>query len=331
MIICRTPFRVSFFGGGTDYPVWYQENGGAVLSTTIDKYCYISCRYLPPFFPYKHHIVYSKHERVNDINEIKHPAVREIFKYLNVSKGLSIHYDADLPARSGLGSSSSFIVGLLNSIYALKHKPISTERLAYKAIHLERGLLKENVGSQDQIAAAYGSFNRIKFFGDDTFDVTPILIEKIKLEELQNYLMFFFTGFSRYASDIAKTQIKETHKKEKELYKMQEMVDEAISILSRKKTSIDEFGKLLHESWKLKRNLTDKISNKSIDDMYETARNAGALGGKITGAGGGGFMLIIARPENHHRIREALNKLLYVPIRFETSGSKIIFHSSDGH
>ena len=327
MIICRTPFRVSFFGGGTDYPVWYQENGGAVLSTTIDKYCYISCRYLPPFFPYKHHIVYSKHERVNDIYEIKHPAVREIFRYLNVSKGLSVHYDADLPARSGLGSSSAFIVGLLNSIYALNKKTVSKDRLAVESIHLERDILKENVGSQDQIAVAYGGFNRIEFFRDDTFDITPILVEKNKLEELQTYLMFFFTGFSRYASNIAKKQIKETPKRNKELIEMQEMVDEAISILSSKNSSIDEFGRLLHESWKLKRSLTDKISNKSIDDIYETARNSGALGGKITGAGGGGFMLIIAAPEHHNHIREALNKLLYVPIRFEKSGSKINFYS----
>ena len=327
MIICRTPFRVSFFGGGTDYPVWYQENGGAVLSTTIDKYCYISCRYLPPFFPYKHHIVYSKHERVNDIYEIKHPAVREIFRYLNVSKGLSVHYDADLPARSGLGSSSAFIVGLLNSIYALNKKTVSKDRLAVESIHLERDILKENVGSQDQIAVAYGGFNHIKFSRDDTFIINPIIIGKNKLKELQSYLMFFFTGFSRNATDIAKEQIKKTPQKNKELIKMQEMVDEAISILKNNNTSIDEFGKLLNESWKLKRSLTDKVSNKSIDQIYEIACNAGALGGKITGAGGGGFMLIIARPENHHSIRKALNKLLFVPISFEEAGSKIISYS----
>lgn len=327
MIICKTPFRVSFFGGGTDYPIWYQKHGGAVLSTTIDKYCYISCRYLPQFFPYKHHIVYSNHERVIKIDEIKHPAVREIFRYLKVSKGLSVHYDADLPARSGLGSSSAFIVGLLNSIYALNKKTVSKDRLAVESIHLERDILKENVGSQDQIAVAYGGFNHIKFSIDDTFVINPIIIGKNKLKELQSYLMFFFTGFSRNATDIAKEQIKKTPQKNKELIKMQEMVDEAISILKNNNTSIDEFGKLLNESWKLKRSLTDKVSNKSIDQIYEIACNAGAIGGKITGAGGGGFMLIIARPENHHSIRKALNKLLFVPISFEEAGCKIISYS----
>ncbi|MBL7087119.1 MAG: kinase [Candidatus Cloacimonetes bacterium] len=326
MIISKTPFRISFFGGGTDYPVWYRENGGAVLSTTIDKYCYITCRYLPPFFNHKHHIVYSRDEKVNNVDEIKHPAVREILKFMNLKDGLEIHYDADLPARSGLGSSSSFTVGLLHSLYALKKKDVSKNQLASEAIHIEQNLIKENVGSQDQIAAAFGGLNKIKFNKDNTFEITPVIITKERLRELEEHIMFYFTGLSRTASDIAEDQIKKTPQKKIELAQMYEMVDEAISILTNNNSAIDEFGKLLHESWRLKRSLTDKISTKVIDDIYDSAYNAGALGGKLTGAGGGGFMLIFAKPEVHPRIKDTLKNLLYVPVQIDKSGSEIIFY-----
>lgn len=326
MIINKTPFRISFFGGGTDYPVWFRQNGGAALSTTIDKYCYVTCRKLPPLFEHKHHIVYSVDEKVNNVDEIKHPAVREILKFMNLKDGLEIHYDADLPARSGLGSSSSFTVGLLHSLYALKKKDVSKNQLASEAIHIEQNLIKENVGSQDQIAAAFGGLNKIKFNKDNTFEITPVIITKERLRELEEHIMFYFTGLSRTASDIAEDQIKKTPQKKIELAQMYEMVDEAISILTNNNSAIDEFGKLLHESWRLKRSLTDKISTKVIDDIYDSAYNAGALGGKLTGAGGGGFMLIFAKPEVHPRIKDTLKNLLYVPVQIDKSGSEIIFY-----
>lgn len=325
MIINKTPFRISFFGGGTDYPVWFRQNGGAALSTTIDKYCYVTCRKLPPLFEHKHHIVYSVDEKVNNVDEIKHPAVREILKFMNLKDGLEIHYDADLPARSGLGSSSSFTVGLLHSLYALKKKDVSKNQLASEAIHIEQNLIKENVGSQDQIAAAFGGLNKIFFHKDNSFNVKPIEISPDRRAELEKNIMFFFTGITRIASTIAEIQIRDTHKKEKELKTMFQMVDEAVDILSSENQPISAFGELLHESWKLKRSLTKKISNNVIDGIYDTALRAGAIGGKITGAGGGGFMMIFAQPSYHKKIKEKLKDLLHVPISFETCGSKIIF------
>ncbi len=277
MIISKTPFRISFFGGGTDYPVWYGKNKGAVLSTTIDKYCYITVRYLPPFFPHKHRIVYSKIELVKDINEIIHPAVRALLNFLKIDKGIEIHHDGDLPARTGLGSSSAFVVGLLNSLYALKGNMPSKAKLAKEAIHIERDVLGESVGSQDQTATAYGGFNKINFSGDDEIKVEPVAIEKERIKELQNHLMLFFTGFSRTASEIAKDQIKKTPQKEKELNIMYQMVDEAIDILNGKR-DILEFGKLLDETWKLKKTLSDKISTSEIDSIYEKALRGGAVG-----------------------------------------------------
>jgi len=327
MIICKTPFRISFFGGGTDYPVWYRKYGGAVLSTTIDKFCYITCRYLPPFFDHKYHIVYSKDEKVNKISEIDHPAVRETFRFMKINKGLEIHYDADLPAKSGLGSSSSFTVGLLHILNALRGRMVSSQDLALDAIHIEQEILRENVGSQDQIAAAYGGFNRISFNRDSSISVVPMIINPSKIKELQKHLLFFFTGFSRIASNIAGQQIKNTPNKKNELSTMYNFVDEAAAILKSGKNDIEEFGKLLHQSWLLKRSLTNKISNPKIDEIYDMALKAGALGGKLTGAGGGGFMLLFARPENHKRIKEKLKEFLFVPVQFEKSGSKIIVYN----
>jgi D-glycero-alpha-D-manno-heptose-7-phosphate kinase len=326
MIISRTPFRISFFGGGTDYPVWYKENGGQVLSTTIDKYCYITLRYLPPFFPHKYRVVYSNVEKVTNISEIMHPAVRACLEFLKIDKGVELHHDGDLPARSGLGSSSSFTVGLLNSLYALKGIMVSKLQLAKEAIYIERDVLKENVGSQDQIATSYGGLNRITFNGDDNFKIEPVILPQARMKDLESHLMLFFTGLSRTASTIAKSQIENTPNKTKELNMMHQMVDQAISILC-KNESILEFGKLLNESWKLKRSLSDQISNQEIDNIYDAAMKAGAVGGKLIGAGGGGFMLLFASPEKQPAVREALKGLLEVPFSFENGGSQIIYYN----
>ena len=329
MIISRTPFRISFFGGGTDIPAWYGENSGAVLSTTIDKYCYISCRILPPFFKYKHRIVYSKQEMVNEIDDIIHPAVRETFRFMDIQTGLEIHHDGDLPARSGLGSSSSFTVGLLQALYALKGEMVTKKRLALESIHIEQEMIKEHVGSQDQVAAAFGGFNKITFNGNHNIDVVPITISDKKLQNLQSHLMLFFTGFQRSASEIEEKKIKQIKNKRVNLDLMHNMVDEAIKILN-KEGDISGFGKLLHENWKLKKTLSGDVSTDIIDDIYDTAMNNGAIGGKILGAGRGGFMLFFVKPEDQDRLRISLSDLLYVPFRLDTTGSQIIFYSRSG-
>ena len=329
MVITRTPFRISFFGGGTDYPTWYRENKGAVLTTTINKYCYINCRYLPPFFEHKHRIVYSKIENVKDINEIIHPAVKAILRFMKIKEGVEIHHDGDLPARTGLGSSSAFTVGLLHALYALKGEMRTKSSLAAEAIHIEQDIIKENVGSQDQIEVAFGGFNKINFNQDATFQVTPIILKKDKLQQLQNHLIFYFTGLSRFASEIAKEQIKNISKKKMELSIMYQMVEEAIKILNSSTTEISKFGKLLHESWKLKRSLTDKMSNPRIDEIYTAARESGAVGGKLLGAGGGGFMVFFVKPEDQAKVKQRLKNLLQVPFQFENQGSQIILYQPD--
>ncbi len=327
MIISRTPLRVSFFGGGTDYPMWYKNNGGAVLSTSIDKHSFIQLRYLPPFFDHKHQLTYKKREEINDIDEIKHPSIRECFRFTNVKEGLSLSYSADLPSMTGLGSSSAFTVGLLNAIYALKGLMFDKHKLTRDAIHVEQDLIKENVGSQDQTATAFGGFNKIEFSGNHNIVVKPVAISSKRLGELQNHLMLFFTGFARYASEVAAEQIKNISKKEEELIRMRKMVEEAEDILLN--GELDDFGRLLDEGWKLKRNLSSKISNSFINQIYETGRKAGALGGKILGAGGGGFMLFFVRPEDHIKIKNALSNLLHVPFKFEKQGSQVIYKESD--
>lgn len=328
MIISRTPFRISFFGGGTDYPVWYQDNGGSVLGTTIDKYCYITCRCLPPFFEHKYRIVYSQSETVHNIDEIKHPAVKGALKFIQIREGLELHHDGDLPSRTGLGSSSSFTVGLLHALYALKGEMRSRMQLAEDAIHVEQDIIKENVGSQDQVLTALGGLRRIDFSGPRNIDSQPITIRAERLESLQNHLMLFFTGLSRTASEIAGEQIKQTPNKKEELTRMHRMVDEAIAILN-SNGDIRDFGRLLHESWQLKRSLTDKISTPEIDIVYEKAIRAGADGGKLLGAGGGGFVLFFVKPELQPKVRKALDGFLNVPFRFESSGSQIIFYEPD--
>lgn len=328
MIITRTPFRMSFFGGGTDYPVWYTDNSGAVLSTTINKYCYISCRYLPPFFDYRYLLRYSLREEVNVIDEIGHPSIRECLRFMSIEKGIEIVHTGDIPARSGIGSSSAFTIGLLNALYALLGKMVTKRQLARDAIHVEQNLIKENVGSQDQIATAFGGFNKIEFSGANEFYVHPITIRQEKIDLLQSHLLLFFTGFSRNASDIACEQIKQTHRNTTELRAMMEMVDEAIRILDRGSDNLDDFGKLLNEAWRLKKGLNGLISNNKIDEIYEMAMKSGALGGKLLGAGGGGFILFFASPEHHQRIRESLKDLLHVPFGFEKLGTQVILYSA---
>src|SRR3989344_1128086 len=327
MIITKTPLRISFFGGGTDYPVWYEKNGGSVISTTINKYSYISTRYLPPFFEHKYQILCRLREEVKNVSDIKHPSVRECLNFLNGDKGIEMAYMADLPAMSGIGSSSAFTVGFLNSLYALQGKTVDKRQLALDAIHVEQNLIKESVGSQDQVAAAFGGFNRIDFGGVEKISVNPIIISPQRLQSLQDHLMLFFTGFSRNASQIAAEQINKTPDKHVELMQMKLMVDKATDILSSEYTSLEEFGKLLGESWKIKRGLTHLISNNQINTIYERGTKAGAVGGKLCGAGAGGFMIFFVPLEKQVQVKEALKDLLYVPFKFENQGSQVIFNN----
>ena len=328
MIITRTPFRMSFFGGGTDLPAWYSENGGAVLSTTIDKYCYVSLRKLPPFFDYKHKIVFfSKQEACNEIDEIEHPAVREIYRYMDVSDGLVMQHDGDLPSHSGVGSSSAFAVGLLHALYALKGKIISKKRLALEAIHIEQEIIGEAVGSQDQIAVSFGGLNKVVFSANKNIEVNPITIGTSKISLLQDHLMMFFTGFARFSTEIENDKIFLMNKCYKQLKSMHEMVDQAVEILNSDSENIEDFGRLLHESWCYKRTLSAKVSNSDIDEIYTNGMNAGASGGKILGAGGGGFIVFFVKPEFREAVKRALHKLLYIPFRFDTLGSQVIYYT----
>jgi D-glycero-alpha-D-manno-heptose-7-phosphate kinase len=330
MIITRTPLRISFFGGGTDYPVWYREHGGAVLSTAIDKCCYITSRWLPPFFEYQSRVSYSRIENVNDNGAIEHPSVRECLQFLNINEGVEIHHVADLPARTGLGTSSAFTVGLLLGLYALKNQMRDKHALAADAIHVEQNVIREAVGSQDQVSAAYGGFNRINFNQDDSFEVKRILAAPSRLAALEQNLALYFTGFSRIASEIAQEQLRVTPQKTKELETMFQMVDEAENILTTPHRSLDEFGRLLHEGWKVKRSLTNKITNSNINEIYEAGLEAGALGGKLLGAGGGGFMLLYVPPERREALRLRLKKLLCVPFTFSNRGSQVSVYEPEG-
>lgn len=321
-VISRTPYRMSFFGGGTDYPSWYMEKPGAVLATSIDKYCYILCRWLPPLFEHKHRIVYRQIELTQEIDEIQHPSVRETLKFMGITNGIEIHHAGDLPARAGMGTSSSFTVGLLHALYALQKMVPSKMELAVDAIRIEQDIIGENIGSQDQVTAAFGGFNRIDFTSSN-IEVTPIKSER--LEELEKCLQLFFTGFSRIASQIAREWIERTHNNKYILREMYAMVGEGGKILT-STGSLFDFGKLLNESWKLKRRLSPHISTDYIDYLYANAIGAGAIGGKLLGAGGGGVLLFFVESELQARVREKLSSLLYVPFRFENSGSEIIFH-----
>lgn len=326
MIITQTPFRMSFFGGGTDFPGYYNEHGGSVISTTFDKYCMVSVGHLPRFFEYTNQVTYSVVERVKKIDDISHPAVRNAMKYLDMHE-LRIDYEADLPARTGLGTSSAFAVGMLNAFYALKGKYVDKRKLAEDAIYLERVLCKESGGIQDQIAAAYGGFNRINF-DSKGFSVNPIIISSERKTKLNDNLMMFFTGFSRFSSQIAESQEKNINDKLVELKEMQALVEEAHNVLI-SKGDLNEFGRLLDYTWKLKRGLTREISNGSIDSLYKMAIDAGATGGKLLGAGGGGFLLFYVEKDKQKRVKEALKDYLYIPFEFEDSGTKVIYYKSE--
>ena len=324
MIISRTPYRVSFFGGGTDYPAWYRENGGAVLAAGIARYCYLTCRWLPPFFAHKSRIVYSIIEDIMRVEDIQHPAVRECLLELGIHDGIEIHHDGDLPKMTGLGTSSSFTVGLLHALHALRGEFRSKMQLAQEAIHVERDRCGDRVGSQDQVSAAFGGLNHIRFAPDDTIAVDPVPLPAERMKDFQDSLLLFFTGFSRYSSEVVAEQLQNVPHKNKELREMAAMVGQGLHILMDNR-DLNDFGRLLHESWLLKRSLSSRITTPEIDAMYATARKAGAIGGKITGAGGGGFLLLYVEPDRQLAVRQALSHLLHVPFDLDHSGSQIIF------
>ncbi|MHC4874086.1 MAG: GHMP family kinase ATP-binding protein [Planctomycetota bacterium] len=325
MIISQTPHRISFFGGGTDYPAYYLKHGGKTLGAAIDKYSYLNIRKLPPFFEHKHRIVYSKQENVSTFDEIVHPAVKAVLTYLNPDYGVSIHHDGDIPARSGMGSSSSFTAGLLKGMLALEGNYISSRELAEKTIHIEQELIKEDVGSQDQVFAAFGGFNIIEFLKNGEFTVTPMILSSERLADFESHLMLFYTGISRIAADVAKAQIENTETNTDALNKMKKYVDDATEILS-SDADLKEFGMLLNDNWQLKQSLSDRITTPEADDLYNRAIKAGAIGGKLLGAGGGGFMLIFAEPEKQSNVRKELSDYLHVPFEFDFEGSKIVIY-----
>lgn len=328
MIISRTPYRISFFGGGTDYPAWYQKHGGSVLATTIDKYCYITCRYLPPFFEHKSRIVYSRIENCRSIDEIQHPAVREVLRFLRIDRGVEIHHDGDLPARSGMGSSSAFTVGLLNALYALQGIMPTKHQLTMESIYIEQHMVRETVGSQDQALAAHGGFNHIQFLQNGEIAVRPVILPAERVRELNDHLMLLYTGIKRTAAAVAESYVPDLESKRRQLRIMKDLVDESLSLLNGG-GDITGFGELMHEGWMAKRSLSPTIAGGDLDRIYAAARRAGAVGGKITGAGGGGFLLLFVPPDRRAAVREALSTLIHVPFAFDYSGSQIVYYQHE--
>ena len=325
MIITKTPYRISFFGGGSDYPKWYRKFGGSVLSTTIDKHIYISCRYLPGFFKHKYRIVWSKIENVTDINEIEHHAIKNLLKYLKFKKGLEIHYDGDLPARSGMGSSSSFIVGLMKAIITINKKKISQQNLGKKAIFFEQNVLNEVVGSQDQIAASVGGLNKIKFNKNGSIKVKKIK-QNNNLKKLEKNLLLIYTSINRTAHEIASSYVNNlTKSKKKYIESILTHVNEGEKIL--KTGNIDDFGELLHSSWMFKKKLSSAVSNSKIDDLYNHALISGASGGKLLGAGGGGFLLLYMKKKYRKKFFLESKKLINIPFKFSNIGSEVIYNN----
>lgn len=329
MIITQTPFRMSFFGGGTDMEKFFKENGGAVLSTTFDKYCYVNVRHLPRFFDYSTELSYSKTERVTNIDDIQHPAIRNAMKMLDMHE-IRLTYEADLPARSGLGTSSSFAVGMLNAFYALKGKYADKKKLADDAIYLERNLCQETGGWQDQIAASFGGFNRINF-NDDGYEVLPVIISPERKQQLNQNLMMFFTGFTRFSSDVQKVNEASKNDKINQLKEMLSLVDDAERVLTDKESDLDDFGRMLDHTWKLKRQMGAAVSTNSIDELYAKGIASGALGGKLLGAGGGGFLVFYVQPERQNCVRKAMRDLLYIPFKFEDSGTRVIHYTPENY
>ena len=325
MIISKTPYRISFFGGGTDYPSWYRKNGGRVISTSIDKHVYITCRYLPPFFDHRIRVVYSIIDQAQNLNQIKHPVVKEVLKYLNIEKDIEIHYDGDLPSKSGIGSSSAFTAGLLNALIHFKGLNITKKKLGENTIYIEQKKIKEIVGSQDQIAVANGGFNLIKFKKNGKIIINPINISSKNLQHFEKKFMLFHTGIFRVAQDIAKTFVTKFDVKSEYLHKIDSLVDDALQYL--KNNNYDDFGNLLNQTWELKKKIGSKISNKKIDDIYNKAIKCGALGGKLLGAGGGGLIIFYVPSDKQQKLKKALSDLLYIPFKFDFEGSKIIYKS----
>lgn len=329
MIITKTPFRMSFFGGGTDMESFFRENGGSVISTTFDKYCYVNVRHLPRFFDYSTELSYSKTERVTSIDEIQHPAIRNAMKMLDMYE-IRLTYEADLPARSGLGTSSSFAVGMLNAFYALKGKYADKKKLADEAIYLERTLCQEAGGWQDQIAASFGGFNRINF-SNDGYEVLPIIISPERKKQLNQNLMMFFTGFTRFSSDVQKANALDKESKKAQLKEMLALVDDAERVLTDKNAELDDFGRMLDHTWKLKRQTGTAVSTNGIDALYEKGIAAGALGGKLLGAGGGGFLVFYVQPEYQDSVRGAMRDLLHIPFEFENGGTRVIHYTPEAY
>ncbi len=327
MVISRTPYRISFLGGGTDYPAWFQNHGGCVLAATIDRYCYITCRYLPPFFEHRFRVVYSLIEDCKAINDIQHPVVREVLQYLEFRHGLEIHHDGDLPARSGIGSSSSFTVGLLHALRALRGEMVSKRELATSAVTIEQERLKENVGIQDQILSAFGGLRHVEISPTGDFSTRPITLPAHRLEEVSAWTMLFFTGIRRLSSDVAGTYVTKLEEKAEHLHKVQRSVAMGVELLLAR--DMANFGCLLHEAWLSKKALSEAVSRPEIDDIYSAAQSAGAIGGKILGAGGGGFMLLVVPPDKRDAVRVRLQNLICVPFAFENSGSQIIYYEPE--
>jgi D-glycero-alpha-D-manno-heptose-7-phosphate kinase len=328
LIVCRTPFRVSFFGGGTDYPVWYQEHGGKVVGTTIQQYGYVAVQSPLPLFDYQFHLRYSTDERVNTVADIQHPSIRECLNYLHMFTALDLTYTGDLPAMSGMGTSSAFTVGCLHALHSLRNEMITPHRLALEALEIEHFYIKEAVGSQDQILTAHGGLRTVEF-GPEIHDykTAPLIVYPATIDKLESWLMMIFTGFQRRASKIAQVQIDETPHKKGELFRIAELTNDAIETLSRPAFDIVWFGKLLDEAWKVKRTITDRITNPNIDDIYRKAKRAGAIGARLMGAGSGGFFLLCAHPERHHAIKEALRPLVSIPFRMDKQGSSIVMYN----
>lgn len=329
MIITRTPYRVSFFGGGSDFPEHYEKYGGAVLSSTINRYSYLHCRILPPFFDHRYRIRYFQTERVGRLEDIQHPSVRECLRFLKYPHPLEILHSGDIPAMSGIGSSSAFTVGLLMALHGLMDHMVTKRELAEQAISVEQNWIGENVGSQDQYAAAFGGFNRIDFGPGRSVRVNPVMVRPEKNDYLQSCLLFCFSGIARFSSDIQFEQAGRLKENRGALNDMAALVDEAQGILNGPEAGLDDFGRLLHTAWEIKRRLSPRVSSPTIDDLYDTARRAGALGGKICGAGGGGFLIFFVPPDKRPAVLAALKRCLIVPIYFENIGAHVIFFSHE--
>ena len=327
MIITKTPFRMSFFGGGTDIPEFFEKYGGSVISTTFDKYCYVTVRHLPRFFEYKTHLTYSQMEFANTYEEIQHPAIRNAMKMMDMHE-LRLIYDSDLPARSGLGTSSSFAVGMLNAFYALKGKYADKKKLADEAIYLERVLCNESGGWQDQIAASFGGFNRTNFRSDE-YEVLPIIISPERKKQLNDNLLMYFTGFTRFSSEIQRANHITSGEKHLQLKEMLALVDEEEKVLTAKTANLDEFGRLLDYTWKLKRQTGMRVYTDNIDILYQKAMDAGALGGKLLGAGGGGFFVFYVQPSKRAAVQDVLENFMHVPFEFEDGGTRIIHYTPE--